>query len=208
MNWRRILFFASNSLIVLISFSFFYATYQQLYRIEATAERAPVLQMDSVVVNLNRTGAVTGFDPQLATYAMLEAYTIQNRYHRSRSLLMSQLWIKYLGFLTGMVLSFMGGIFIVARYREPDASLQASHTAWSLAFQSGSPGFFLVLMGTILMLSTIAIQSRTEVRDAPTYLIPRIITDPADPNRVEPIPDLPDVDSTLTGAPSTNDTKP
>jgi hypothetical protein len=46
--------------------------------------------------------------------ALLEAHTIQQRYHQANVALILRGSIKYLGFLTGMILSIVGAVFILA----------------------------------------------------------------------------------------------
>ncbi|MBT8287309.1 MAG: hypothetical protein KJO00_04790, partial [Bacteroidia bacterium] len=41
----------------------------------------------------------------LRTQAQLEVYALQRRYHQSNMLLISRIWIQYLGFLIGTILA-------------------------------------------------------------------------------------------------------
>jgi hypothetical protein len=49
------------------------------------------------------------------TAAVMEANLVARRYHQSAALLMGAVWSRYLGFLTGMVLSLVGATFILGK---------------------------------------------------------------------------------------------
>jgi hypothetical protein len=45
---------------------------------------------------------------------ILEADALDRRYHQASALLMSRIWAKHLAFMTGMIMAFLGAIFILA----------------------------------------------------------------------------------------------
>lgn len=102
--------------------------------------------------------------------ALLEAHTIQRRYHQANVSLEVRAWIKYLGFLTGMIFGLVGAVFILGRLTEAASNLAAEGTFGKLSIQSVSPGLILAALGTILMMTTVLVNPPTTVDDAPVYL--------------------------------------
>jgi hypothetical protein len=54
---------------------------------------------------------------QWRTLAELERNALERRYHQANVLLMARTWTRYLGFLTGMIMAFVGAAFILGRFR-------------------------------------------------------------------------------------------
>ena len=105
--------------------------------------------------------------------AVLEAHVIERRYHQANAALLVRAWIKYIGFLTGMMISVVGSVFILGRLTEAASKLSAEGTFGKLNFESVSPGLILVLLGTVLMITTVLVNPPTDVSDAPVYLTER-----------------------------------
>jgi hypothetical protein len=104
------------------------------------------------------------------TLVALEANAVESRYHQASMLLMTRVYIVFLGFTTGMVLAMVGATFIVAKLRETEAKVEGGTANWKVAFTTASPGLVLALFGTILMLATIWARTEISVRDKSVYL--------------------------------------
>lgn len=103
--------------------------------------------------------------------ALLEFRTIQRRYHQANVLLMSQVWVRYLGFVTGMILALLGATFILGKMREPPVQVGGKIGALlQLTFAGTSPGIFLALVGVALMVATVVTKRELSVRDVPVYV--------------------------------------
>jgi len=102
--------------------------------------------------------------------AELEAHTIASRYHQANAALVVRAWIKYLGFLTGMIFGIVGAVFMLGRLTEASSHLAAEGSLGKLSLETVSPGLVLALLGTILMVTTVLINPPTGVTDAPVYL--------------------------------------
>jgi hypothetical protein len=89
---------------------------------------------------------------------------------------MARLWTRYLGFLTGTILAFVGAAFILGKMREERADLAAEGGFGKLTLSTHSPGLLMVSMGIILMLTTILNHPRIDVADAPVYLTAGVST--------------------------------
>jgi hypothetical protein len=57
----------------------------------------------------------------MAILSSLETNIVERRYHQANVSLMSRVWTRYLGFVTGMVLAMVGSIFILGKLREMES---------------------------------------------------------------------------------------
>jgi hypothetical protein len=106
----------------------------------------------------------------LKVLAALEADALGRRYHQANLLLMSSVWVRYLAFVTGMILSFLGASFILGKMREPQTETSGKAGMAEFSLKTSSPGIILTVLGVILMLSTIVMQHEHTVVDSPVYL--------------------------------------
>ncbi len=101
----------------------------------------------------------------------MEELSLNRRYNQGGVLLMSRIYIKYLGFFTGMILAIVGSVFIISKLKEEVTELEGSvqeKTKFKLV--SSSPGIIFGLLGTLLMMTTILTHSEITVKDMPLYL--------------------------------------
>ena len=103
---------------------------------------------------------------------LLEQQTIQQRYRQANLTLLSRLWIKYAGFLTGMILAFVGSIFIVGKLQEPRSTVEGSSSGLALSVHTASPGLVLCILGTVLMMTTHMVHQQIETYDVAVYTKP------------------------------------
>lgn len=106
-----------------------------------------------------------------STLTKMEEESIQKRYYQGGLLLLSRIFIKYLGFLTGMIIAIVGAVFIIGKLNEDSSKLEGSageKIRFSLV--SSSPGIIFGVLGTILMMSTILQHNEISVEDSPLYL--------------------------------------
>ncbi len=107
---------------------------------------------------------------QLALSAQLESEAIARRYDGASVILMGHLWIRYLGFITGMIMAVIGSTFILARVRAPGQSqLGAEGGGVKLTLASASPGLILAALGSVMMVVTVLAQQTTNVSDSALY---------------------------------------
>ncbi|MEO5570477.1 MAG: hypothetical protein ABIT08_08920 [Bacteroidia bacterium] len=108
---------------------------------------------------------------QLVMLAHLEEESIYRRYNQGGLLLMSRIFVKYFGFLTGMIITVIGSVFIIGKLSENYSQMTGTineKTKFSLV--SSSPGIIFGVLGTILMLSTILQHQDIVIQDSPLYL--------------------------------------
>lgn len=111
---------------------------------------------------------------------LLEANALDKRYSQASALLLSRTLTKQLSFLTGIVLAFLGAIFILAKLSESTTQVDGSMSQWQLKLSSASPGLILSLFGAVLLIVSLVVQTNTiSVLDKPVYLGSFKVTSPA-----------------------------
>jgi len=101
----------------------------------------------------------------------MEEFSINRRYNQGGVLLMSRIYIKYLGFFTGMVLAIVGSVFIISKLKEDVSEFEGSiQDKTKFRLISSSPGIIFGALGTALMMTTILTHSEINVKDMPLYL--------------------------------------
>ena len=153
---------------------FFAASIVQLAYLHRSILASPGSDLRKALVESPDNGgspaAAIRADPRLYSQVALEMYVLERRYHQANVLLMSRVWVRYLGFITGMILALMGAAFILGRLREPSSKLGAELAAGKFSFEGASPGMFLAGLGVILMIVTIVTHHRIETTDGSVYM--------------------------------------
>jgi len=173
-KWQKRLLPFMVGMIVLLTLFFLAASFFQLYYVHKKIENCPKLNLEPAMSLLDSAGFdLTEMDKldlaRWETLSTLEGYTLERRYHQANVLLMSRIWKKYLGFVTGMILALVGAAFILGKLREPTSTLDAETGIWKFSLTTASPGLLLALLGTILMITTIVTHKKIEVQDKSTY---------------------------------------
>jgi hypothetical protein len=101
----------------------------------------------------------------------MEAYLAERRYHQASVQLMSGIWIRYLGFVTGMILALVGASFVLGKLQEPESEITGKSSVIDFSLKSASPGIILVVFGALLMFTTIITRQEYTVEDRPIYLL-------------------------------------
>ncbi len=108
---------------------------------------------------------------KLYSLVKMEEHSINRRYNQGGVLLMSRIYIKYLGFFTGMILAIVGSVFIISKLKEDVSEIEGSiQDKTKFRLISSSPGIIFGILGTTLMMTTILTHSEINVRDMPLYL--------------------------------------
>jgi hypothetical protein len=101
----------------------------------------------------------------------MENHSLNRRYNQGGVLLMSRIYIKYLGFFTGMILAIVGSVFIISKLKEDVSEFEGSvQEKMKFRFVSSSPGIIFGVLGTALMMTTILTHSEINIKDMPLYL--------------------------------------
>lgn len=104
------------------------------------------------------------------TAVRLEQSVIQQRYAQVNATLMLRAWTRHTGFLIGMILAFVGAIFILAKLSETETRLSVESTGVKGALATNSPGIVLAVLGSALMIVTLLSNFEFVTRDVPVYL--------------------------------------
>lgn len=171
--WQlRLLPFVIGALSLLTLFACV-ANVVQVYEVERHIEQDHDVGIDKIVP-ANPGVAITASEQvsytRWRTLVVLEANAVESRYHQANMVLMTRVYIIFLGFTTGMVLTMVGATFILAKLRESEARVEAGTATWKMALTTASPGLVLALFGTTLMLATIWARTEISVRDNSVYL--------------------------------------
>ncbi len=163
------------SMLVILTIFFFAVSLVQLYKLNDQIQNCPRLElrqtMDIQEVTGEKFKEINRLDYlRWKTLVALEDNAIQRRYHQANVLLMSRIWIKYLGFVIGMILSILGAVFIIGKLREPETKLDSESLAGKFSIATTSPGLVLVVLGTILMLTTMITHNDIVVKDGPLFV--------------------------------------
>lgn len=105
------------------------------------------------------------------TLVFLEQDVVKRRYHQANTAVLARIWTRYLGFVTGMILSLVGAVFILGKLREPPTKLEADTSALKMSLYTSSPGIVLAVLGTVIMSISLAIPFEIETRDKATYVV-------------------------------------
>jgi hypothetical protein len=156
-------------MVVGLTLFFFIATFTQLAYLHQRIDRAPALDLPAIMSN-SEVAWQAELRPEFKALAVLEANALERRYHQANVLLMSRVWARYLGFVTGMILALVGAAFILGKLREEASELSAQGTGASLSLRSSSPGLVLATLGVALMGMTIVTHQEITTTDVPVYL--------------------------------------
>jgi hypothetical protein len=101
---------------------------------------------------------------------LLEADALDKRYHQANALLLSRIWSRQLAFITGMVMAFLGAVFILGKLSESTSNISGGNSQWQVGISSASPGIILSFFGTVLLVTTLLIRATLDVSDGPAYV--------------------------------------
>lgn len=155
-----------TSIILAMTIFFFSATIYQLFDLNRQIEDAPRLQIDQVYQD---STLVNQTRKQWNNLVSLETHVLQQRYHQANVLLMARIWVRYMGFITGMILAIIGAIFILGKLREPKSELSFKGNVQA-QLVTQSPGIVLVVLGSVIMLTTIVNHPQISVVDSAIYI--------------------------------------
>jgi hypothetical protein len=166
-SWQQRLLPLMSVMLVGLTLFFLAATYIQLADLTARIFDAPRLDLKPAL----STGLDdANFEAHWKALVILEGNSLERRYHQANVLLMSRVWLRYLGFLTGMILSLVGSVFVLGKMREQATVGSAEGGGWKLAVNSTSPGLILAVLGTVLMVIALVTNPAVKVSDGRAYL--------------------------------------
>jgi len=173
-KWQERLLPLMINLLVALTLFFFIATFFQISYLHWSILQYPEIDLDisnaySITANIGNS------DDQFASrklelLARLEAYVVERRYHEASVDLMSSTWLRYLGFITGMILALIGASFVLGKLQESDTEVTGKGSGIDISLKTASPGIILSVLGTVLMFATIIDKDYRNIIDAPIYI--------------------------------------
>jgi hypothetical protein len=183
--WQKKLLPFMIAMLAGLTLFFFIASLIQIHYLHTRIKECPELDLASDLKMLKKIKSKENVQERLEyvrwiSLAKLEEHALKRRYHQANVLLMSRIWTRYLGFVTGMILALVGAAFILGKLREPETKLDAEGL-WKFSITTASPGLILALLGTILMVTTIVTHHEIETKDVPTYTLTWLSPTPPEP---------------------------
>jgi hypothetical protein len=174
LEWQVALLPLMSMLLIGLTMFFFIASFIQLRDLNNRISESPSVQLEKTIALVNspvhQTSAQVLRAAELQILATLEGYALDRRYHQANVLLMSRVWARYLGFVTGMILALVGASFILGKMRGEESEGQVTAGPVSAAFRGTEPGLVLVTLGVALMMTTIIVNHQIGTEDAPTFM--------------------------------------
>jgi hypothetical protein len=175
LRWQRRLLPFMTRFIVVLALAFFALSVFHLFEIgrfveaEHGATIRTVLQ-EQIAKETSNNSAPSADQSYRQALVLLEAEAMDRRYHQANALLMSRIWTKQLAFITGMVLAFLGAMFILGKLSEARTTLTAGASDWKTMISSSSPGIIMAFFGTVLLVVALVVQTTIAVQDNPVYV--------------------------------------
>ncbi len=136
------------------------------------------------------------------TLALLEQDVIARRYQQANSIMLARVWTRFLGFMTGMILSLVGAVFILGKLQEEPTKLESESKFGKWYLNTSSPGIVLAVLGTVLMAITLLVQSEIETRDVAVF------TQSSVGESIQPPPPPPPPETVMNGKSQTKTKSP
>src|SRR5262249_10180503 len=125
-TWQKRLLPVMVKMVIGLAVFFFASSFIQLFYLQNHMANATGLALKPLAPVLERTAVSEEHRLETARWADLvglEQYSVQRRYHQANVLLMARIWTRYLGFVTGMICTLVGAIFILGKLQEPTSAL-------------------------------------------------------------------------------------
>ncbi|MEW5914816.1 MAG: hypothetical protein AB1762_00355 [Gemmatimonadota bacterium] len=166
-EWQRRMLPIMVQMVIGLAVFFFVVSLVQLTYLNNTIRSAPDIDLEPAFAMLEKQQPTTEAEHlravQLRILATMDKGTMQRRYHQTNAALMARIWTRYMAFVTGMILALLGAVFILGKLKEAAPSGNG-------AARLTSPGLYMIGMGVTLMIVSIFVNHRIDVRDVPDFL--------------------------------------
>lgn len=172
-RWQRRLLPFMIGFVVAMAAVFFIFSGLHLYQVSAFIETEHGQNIRGLIeseIAKATADKLSSDDVTQYSLLLLEADTLDKRYHQASALLMSRIWSRQLAFITGMVMAFLGAIFILGKLSESASQISGGGADWKVAITSASPGIILSFLGTVLLVSSLYVRASLDVTDGPAYV--------------------------------------
>ncbi len=171
--WQRRLLLFMTRFIVVMAAAFFVFSGIHIYQVTRFIQAEDGQNIRSLIQTEIARPTGQGLTPGEVTehsLLLLEADALDRRYHQAGGLLMSRIWSRQLAFITGMVMAFVGAVFILGKLSESTTDASGGAGEWKVAISSASPGIILSSFGTVLLVSSLFVRATLDVSDGPAYV--------------------------------------
>lgn len=204
-HWQRRLLPLMAGMIIALSIFFFIVTLGQLAFLQWNILHSPPIELGPLLSD-ELSGGEIEFEElyrlrRLELLAALESDIAEKRYYHNGVMIMSGLWLRYLGFLTGMILAMIGASFILGKMHEPEQEVEGKFSQLSMSLRTTSPGIILAVLGVILMFTTLVDKDEFELNNPNIYMSQTGIVSEADVGQEEERPRLPQLPSEEVATP-------
>ncbi len=171
--WNRLLLPLMIGMVVGLTLFFFAASMFQLYALQESIADSPKLDLKAQLAEMPLPEKASEIEAQQRwkTLSLLEEHAVRQRYHQANVLLMARVWVRYLGFVTGMIMALVGAVFVLGKLREARTELSVGTGEHQGKISTHSPGLILASLGTLLMFTTLVTHHRIDVNDGPLYVL-------------------------------------
>lgn len=188
-KWQRKLLPFTTRFLAVMAIGFFALSIYDVYEMRSFVQSESGGGIREQVEGTLRTQAsqqsVTP-DAVQRSLLLMEADAMDKRYRQASALLMSRIWTRQLAFLTGMVLTFIGALFILSKLSENRSDVNVAMHDWKGGISSSSPGLILAFFGSTLIAISLLVQPPISVQDRPIYFLPIGVVSNPNAQNVQP----------------------
>ena len=146
-KWQTSLLPFMTKMLVSLAIFFFTISMVQLYFLQRTIINNPKItigeSLSELSLDTNHTHNAILENGRLKSLVSLEVSSLQNQYYQANLLLMSRVWITYIGFVTGMIMAVVGCVFILGKLSTTISKVSAQVANNNLSISSASPGLII-----------------------------------------------------------------
>lgn len=119
----------------------------------------------SISKEINKPG-ISNFDKLYNA----EILSLLNRHYSSSIIIKTRILTLNLSFLTGMILCFMGALFVLGKFSENNSTANITSAKITVSLASSSPGIILSFLGVCLIAISIFSKTELQVKDEASYI--------------------------------------
>jgi hypothetical protein len=170
LKWQNRLLPVMAGFVIALALAFFVLSMRTLHNVDQFVQSEHGELQEQIKAAIDAKPADSSDDVIRRGLLILEADALDRRYHQASALLMSRIWGKNLAFMVGMIMAFLGAIFILGKLSESPTAVKGGDSKWSISITSASPGILLAFFGTVLVALSIIIHENIDVKDGTAYL--------------------------------------
>lgn len=181
-DWKIVGRFAMAAAVVLAGLIFSAVAIARYDRIVSAVSTRPAIEGQIL-------RAAGDLPAEARVAALLEAEALGRRYDQAQAAMLSKLWTRNMGFVTGMMLALVGAAFVLGELRIDASQVSGGTETAKIAISSSSPGLILCVLGVVLIVTALNVSYAVNAQDAPVYYrLAGVAPVTTDGGRPEPIP--------------------